>query len=218
MAVDVGYRGLVIEACPQKPGPGSHEVAARTRGACLQADLRSATLAKTIGLSISGRSDRALHIREVRGWIGQDRSPSSSSTFRTEIAETRHADSLQLANDAPISPVRVLVRKPEDHRTHRRLERRPPGLPMRVRPAEGDQLAVPAQHSLRLHGKACPRRPRQRLAQRCQQRPIGLCQLRPQAADEGSPARWRRTRISSSFERRGRPSSHISANRFRTTR
>jgi hypothetical protein len=29
---------------------------------------------------------------------------------------------------------------------------------------------------------------------------------------------WRRTRISSSFERRGRPSSHTSRNRFRTTR
>src|SRR5438046_1833967 len=29
---------------------------------------------------------------------------------------------------------------------------------------------------------------------------------------------WRRTRISNSFERRGRPSSHTSANTFRTTR
>src|SRR5216683_3854714 len=29
---------------------------------------------------------------------------------------------------------------------------------------------------------------------------------------------WRRRRISNSFERRGRPSSHTSANRFRTTR
>jgi hypothetical protein len=44
---------------------------------------------------------------------------------------------------------------------------------MRVRPATGDQLAVPAQQRVRPHQEARPGRARQRAAQRRQQRSIG---------------------------------------------
>jgi hypothetical protein len=70
------------------------------------------------------------------------------------------------------SPVRVLAAEPQDQRAQRRLERRPVGTPMWIRPAASDQLAVPAQQPLGPDREARPGDSRQRAAERCQQRPI----------------------------------------------
>jgi hypothetical protein len=78
-------------------------------------------------------------------------------------------DALELANDPPVSPVRVLVGEPQDLRSQRHLERRPAGLSVRIRPAASDKLVVPTQQRLRLDREARPGRPRQRAAQRRQQ-------------------------------------------------
>jgi hypothetical protein len=62
----------------------------------------------------------------------------------------RDAETLELADDPFVSPVRVLVGEPKDQLAERALERRAPGRPVRVRPAAGDELAVPAKQYLRL--------------------------------------------------------------------
>ena len=75
--------------------------------------------------------------------------------------------------------MRVLVGEPQDQLTERALERRPPCLPMGVRPAARDKLAVPAQQRLRFDRKACPSRSRHESTERSEQRPIGTGQPRP---------------------------------------
>ena len=89
---------------------------------------------------------------------------------------------------------------------------------MGVRPAARDKLAVPAQQRLGLDREADPGAPRQWATQRSQQPPISRCQPRLSSPPRSIASSWRNTRISSSFERRGRASSQTSANRFRTAR
>jgi hypothetical protein len=92
----------------------------------------------------------------------------------------RHSDgqTLQFADDASVSQVWILPCEAHDQRAQRRLERRPTGSPVRIRPAARDQLTVPAQQCLRLDREARPGDPRQRATQRCQQRSISPRQLR----------------------------------------
>jgi pimeloyl-ACP methyl ester carboxylesterase len=71
------------------------------------------------------------------------------------------AETLELADDPAVSPVGILPRESQDQRSQRRLERRPPRLLVRIRPASGDQLAVPPQQRLGLHREARPRPSRQ---------------------------------------------------------
>ena len=92
-----------------------------------------------------------------------------------------HAQTLEFADDASVSPVWILACEAHDQRAQRRLERRPTGSPVRIRPAARDQLTVPAQQRLRLDREARPSDPRQRATQRCQQRSISPRQLRLQS-------------------------------------
>jgi hypothetical protein len=105
--------------------------------------------------------------------------PASSSTLRTEVAETGMPRPLSLADDPFVSPVRVLLSETKDQLAERALERRSPGGPVRVCPPAGDELAVPAKQCLWLDREDCPGRPGQRTAQRRQQRAISPRQLRP---------------------------------------
>src|SRR6266496_265454 len=73
----------------------------------------------------------------------------------------------------PVPPVRILPGETKDQCSGGRLEWWPSWLRMRVRPATGDQLAVPAQQRVRSHQETRPGRARQRAAQRRQQRSIG---------------------------------------------
>jgi hypothetical protein len=71
------------------------------------------------------------------------------------------------------------VRYSRHQRTDPRRRRRASRAPVRIRPAARDQLAVPAQQRRRRHKRrALPRPTWQYLAERRQQRPIGLRQLR----------------------------------------
>jgi hypothetical protein len=88
----------------------------------------------------------------------------------------------------------------------------------RVCPPAGDELAVPAKRCLGLDRGDCPGRPgSERLSEASGARSarVGLGRelCRRRIASSG-----RRTRISTSFERRDRPSGHTSANRVRATR
>jgi len=130
----------------------------------------------------------------------------------------RYPETLELADDPFVSPVRVLPGETKDQPAERGLERRSPGPPVRVSPPAGDQLAVPAKQRIWLEREGRPRRlGSERLSDASSARSarvgIGLDACRRRIASS-----WRRTRISNSFERRGRPSSHTRANRFRTTR
>jgi hypothetical protein len=84
----------------------------------------------------------------------------------------RHAnpESLELADEPLVSPVRVFAREPHDEFTDRTLARRSPGFPMGVRPAARDELPVPAQQYLRFDGEVRPSGSRHRATQRSQQR------------------------------------------------
>src|SRR6266542_6307132 len=75
-------------------------------------------------------------------------------------------------------PVWILACEAHDQGAQRRLERRPTGSPVLIRPAARDQLTVPAQQRLRLDREARPGDPRHRATQRCQQRPVSPRQLR----------------------------------------
>jgi hypothetical protein len=103
--------------------------------------------------------------------------------FKEHFPHRRRRDSdpqaLEFADDPSVSPVRVLAAEPQDQRAQRRLEWRPTGSPVRIRPAASDQLTMPAQQRLGLDREAArPGNPRQRAAQRRQQRPISPRQLR----------------------------------------
>src|SRR5439155_5776178 len=91
----------------------------------------------------------------------------------------RDPETLELADDPFVSPVRVLPRETKDQLAERALERRSPGPPVRVCPPARDQLAVPAKQRLRLEREGRPRRLGERAAQRREQRSICSCQLRP---------------------------------------
>jgi hypothetical protein len=130
----------------------------------------------------------------------------------------RDAETFELADDPLVSPVRVLPGESQDQLAERARERRSPRQPVRVCPPAGDELAVPAKQRLRLEREGRPGRPRKRAAQRRQQRPIPCVRRGLEGCRRRIASSWRRTRISNSFERRGRASSHTSANRFRTTR
>jgi hypothetical protein len=88
------------------------------------------------------------------------------------------AQTLEFADDPSVSPVRVLVAEPQDQFAQRRLEWRPTGSPVRIRPAASDQLTVPAKQRLGLDREPCPGNPRKRATQRGQQRPISPRRLR----------------------------------------
>jgi hypothetical protein len=115
--------------------------------------------------------------------------------------------------------VRVLAAEAQDQSMQRRLERRPTGSPLRIRPAASDQLTVPAQQRLGLDREARPQATRgsERLSVASSARSARVS-FGCRACRRSIASSWRSTRISSSFERRGRASSQTSANRFRTAR
>src|SRR6266496_4939785 len=130
----------------------------------------------------------------------------------------RDPETLKLADDPFVSPVRVLPSETKDELAERALERRSPGPPVRVCPATGDELAMPAKQRLGLNEKLAhavwwSERLSDASSARSARVSFGREPCRRRIASS-----WRRTRISNSFERRGRPSSHTSANRFRTAR
>jgi hypothetical protein len=90
----------------------------------------------------------------------------------------RDAETLELADDPFVSPLRVLVGETKDQLAQRALERWSPGRPVRVCPAARDKLAVPAKQCLRLDRKDGPGWPGQRTAQRRQKNTISPRQLR----------------------------------------
>src|SRR6266480_1821126 len=91
----------------------------------------------------------------------------------------RDAETLELADDPFVSPVWVLPSETKDQHAQRALERRPPGPSVRVAPAAGDQLPVPAKQRLRLEREGRPGNPGQRAAQHRQQRAIRSGRPRP---------------------------------------
>src|SRR5262249_35878514 len=85
----------------------------------------------------------------------------------------------QLALDPPVAPARVLAREPHHQLTHLGRSRRSSGTPMQIRPAASDRLPVPAQKRRgRDQERSPPCLPRQHAAERRQQRPVSLRQLR----------------------------------------
>src|SRR6266545_2368532 len=130
----------------------------------------------------------------------------------------RNTQTLELADDPFVPPVRVLPSETKDQLTERALERRSPGPPLRVGPAARDQLAVPAKQRLRLEREGRPGGLGQRAARHRQERTICWCWPRPWGlptedrqlmAEDENLQLLRATRP---------PQSHTSANRFRTTR
>jgi hypothetical protein len=91
----------------------------------------------------------------------------------------RDPETLELADDPFVSPVRVLPSETKDQIAERALEPRSPRPPLRVCPPARDQLAVPAKQRLRPEREGQPARPRERAAQRREQRSIRSCQRRP---------------------------------------
>src|SRR6266516_7865631 len=119
---------------------------------------------------------KARHVERVRR--GAVWRPASSRTLRTEVAETAMPRTLS-------SPTIRLYPQCGFSAARRRISSRSvrssggrPGL-RREYPPAFDQLAVPAKQRLRLEREGRPRRPRQRAAQRRQQRSISPGQLRP---------------------------------------
>jgi hypothetical protein len=85
----------------------------------------------------------------------------------------------QLPLDPPVAPAGVLLGEPHHELTDLRRGRRSARTAARVRPAARDQLAVPTQQRRRRHKHGSPPRlPRQRTAERRQQRPISRRQPR----------------------------------------
>src|SRR6266545_4975413 len=87
--------------------------------------------------------------------------PASSSTLRTEVAETVIPKPLSSPTITSVPPVRVLAAKSQDQGMQRRLEWRPTRSAVWIRPAACDQLTVPAQERLGLDREARPGDPRQ---------------------------------------------------------
>jgi hypothetical protein len=84
-----------------------------------------------------------------------------------------HTKVLELALDALVAPARILLGQADDELVDAVVERWSPLSMTRVGPRACDEAAVPAQQRLGLHEEARPASPRQRAADRSQQRPIG---------------------------------------------
>jgi hypothetical protein len=84
-----------------------------------------------------------------------------------------HTKPLQLALDPLIAPARIFPGQPDDQLLYIWVQRRPPGLAVRVGPCAGDQPPVPAQQRVGLHEKARPAFSGQRAAEGGEQGPVG---------------------------------------------
>jgi hypothetical protein len=84
----------------------------------------------------------------------------------------RDAELAQLASDPQVAPTAVLAREPQDQLAHLTADWRPSGTAVRVGPAAGDQLPMPAQQRLRLNHERLPAASRQDPAQRREQQPV----------------------------------------------
>src|ERR671919_3128712 len=174
------------------------------------------------GEEVAGERARRLLAQECSPrWacsLGRRRQTGADQHLAYRGRRDGDAETLELADDAAVPPVGVLARESKDQGAQRRLERRPPAALVRICPASCDKLAMPAQQRLRLHRKARPRRRgSERLsAARSARSARVICGRR--VCRRRIASSCRRTRISSSFERRERASSGTSANRFRTTR
>jgi len=81
------------------------------------------------------------------------------------------AETLQFADDPPVTPSRVLACQSNNQRLDAPIERRPP-RPVRIGPAPPDQLAVPAKQRRRADRQARPRTLRQSPRKRGEDRSI----------------------------------------------
>jgi hypothetical protein len=86
---------------------------------------------------------------------------ASISSLRTVVGETATPRPLSSPTIRRYSPVRILPGETKDQSSHRRLERWPSRPDVRIRPATGNQLAVPTQQRLRPDREAGPGRARQ---------------------------------------------------------
>jgi hypothetical protein len=105
--------------------------------------------------------------------------PASSSTLRTDVADTATPTPFNSHCNAAVAPIRILATEPKDQLPPRRVERRPARLRVRVGPAAGDELPVPAQQRLRPDAEVRLDLPGQPAAQRRQQRAVSPLQRRP---------------------------------------
>jgi hypothetical protein len=103
----------------------------------------------------------------------------------------RDAEALQFADDSSVAPTRVLACERNNKRLQATIEPRPPGPPVRIRPAPPDQLTVPAQQRRRTHRQGRPGASRQRPRKRGEDRSIDGTQPRSPRLGAGaeSPAR-----------------------------
>jgi hypothetical protein len=105
----------------------------------------------------TGSSSRTAGFSRTGAWPSTaDRLRCSRSTMST--TSRRSSSSSRRRNDGFVSPVRVLASKTKDQLAERTLERRSPGSSVRVCPAAGDELAVPAKQRFRLERESRPRR------------------------------------------------------------
>ena len=89
----------------------------------------------------------------------------------------RDAEADQLALDAAVSPTRVLAHESQDQRAQVVQRRWTAWATMRIRPAACDQLPMPAPKRRGHHQERRPGSPRQRPAERREQRPISWPKL-----------------------------------------
>jgi hypothetical protein len=103
--------------------------------------------------------------------------PAVRSQVRTVVAETGNPQALQLANDALITPARIVSREAHDESSDLRANRRATGL-TRVCPTLRHQAAVPGKQGRRCDDEGPPACARQEPAGRRQDDPVGPCQRR----------------------------------------
>jgi hypothetical protein len=128
------------------------------------------------------------------------------------------AETLELADDPAVSPVGILSREAKDQRAQRLFQRRPPRFLGRVRPRRATSWRCQRSNISGLTEKLVH-------AGRGSERLSAANSARSAHVGFSWPACRRRIansclsiKISSSFDRRGRASSHTSANTLRTTR
>ena len=135
----------------------------------------------------------------------------AKTRFGQHLAHRRRrhadADTLELADDPLVSPPRVLSRETQDQLTQRALKRRPPSLPMGYVQRRATSWRCQRSSVSGLTGNpAHAARGSERLSAASTLRSAGVSfGCRPCRRSIASS--WRNTRISSSFERRGRASS-----------
>jgi hypothetical protein len=105
--------------------------------------------------------------------------PASSKHLARRGRRHEDAEAFELADDPLVFPVWVLPSESQGQLAEGARERRSPRRPVRVGPAAGDELAVPAQQRLRLEREDCPGGSGQRAAQRRKQCTIRRCQPWP---------------------------------------